>query len=388
MFGGLEQMDPVVFSEKTDYGWRGLTAHGEVLEVKVSNGIKAIIPSEVLVTHNGRPIGERLVTNEWKVDIDDYLLHFNRGVELYKSNKPSEALEECDKTLIAAPTLRAKFNRSMILLAMGKWGEGLQEYWECEQSKPFMRPQVERALEAGLRPWKGQRLSGKRLLLMHAHGFGDTIQMLRYLPELYGMGANVFVDVPPALRRLAPWPIAEDGDFFCPMLHLMRMLNVSPDNVDPRPYLYVNHCLVEKWKEKLGPKRGQRVGVAWSIGKPSDGDYPREIDLTELVLAFPECELHSVQIQKNEEAQELGVRVHNFCDFADCAAFMMEMDQIVSVDTAALHLAGAIGHPRVFGLLSHWASWRWVAPWYASVKLCRQAIPGDWGSALAQVVAH
>jgi ADP-heptose:LPS heptosyltransferase len=64
---------------------------------------------------------------------------------------------------------------------------------------------------------------------------------------------------------------------------------------------------------------------------------------------------------------------------------MMEMDMIVSVDTAALHLAGAIGHPKVVGLLSHWASWRWLAPWYENVRLCRQAAAGDWSSALAQI---
>ena len=61
------------------------------------------------------------------------------------------------------------------------------------------------------------------------------------------------------------------------------------------------------------------------------------------------------------------------------------MDEIVSVDTAALHLAGAIDHPCVFALLSHWASWRWIAPWYSNVKLCRQAAPDDWSSALEQV---
>jgi hypothetical protein len=64
---------------------------------------------------------------------------------------------------------------------------------------------------------------------------------------------------------------------------------------------------------------------------------------------------------------------------------MTHMDEIVSVDTAALHLAGAIGHPRVFGLLSYWSSWRWLAPWYANVRLCRQAKPNDWSSALAQL---
>jgi ADP-heptose:LPS heptosyltransferase len=92
-----------------------------------------------------------------------------------------------------------------------------------------------------------------------------------------------------------------------------------------------------------------------------------------------------VQVQGAQEAQALGVKAFEFEDFADCAALMSRMDQIVSVDTAALHLAGAIGHPNVVGLLSHWHSWRWIAPWYESVRLLRQTAHGDWGSALAQL---
>ena len=64
---------------------------------------------------------------------------------------------------------------------------------------------------------------------------------------------------------------------------------------------------------------------------------------------------------------------------------MLQMDVIVSVDTAALHLAGAIGHPKVYGLLSHWSSWRWIARWYDNGRLCRQSSDGDWASALAQI---
>jgi ADP-heptose:LPS heptosyltransferase len=95
--------------------------------------------------------------------------------------------------------------------------------------------------------------------------------------------------------------------------------------------------------------------------------------------------LHSVQRQGGLEALAHGVRVHEIGDFADCAAMMLAMDRIVTVDTAAVHLAGAIGHPRVELLLSHWASWRWLAPWYANVRFRRQTIADDWDSALAQL---
>jgi hypothetical protein len=318
------------------------------------------------------------VTNELPVNIDDYLLHYNRVVELYRSGHVTEALEEAGLTMAAAPTLRARFNRSMVLLADGQWTEGLSEYWQCEQSKPFMRPQVEQAIASGLRPWQGEPLTGKRVLLLHAHGLGDSIMMMRYVQRM----RRAVMVMPPELYSLAEQcgPVSSepiDCDYFMPILHLLYALGIDPDEVTGQSYLRVEPAAIAK--------RKRTIGLAWSVGKPSDGDYPRQIELDELASHFGEdVELHSVQKQGAEEASWCGVTTHNFEDLEDCARLMMAMDEIVSVDTAALHLAGAIGHPRVTGLLSNWSSWRWRAKWYDNVKLCRQTSSGDWASALAQ----
>jgi ADP-heptose:LPS heptosyltransferase len=170
------------------------------------------------------------------------------------------------------------------------------------------------------------------------------------------------------------------------MLHLIYMLGVTPELVNGEKYLDCSNDrqLINKWHLKLPGKR-RKIGLAWSIGKPSKGDYPREIDLEQLVkLIDTDAELHSVQSQDFERAEKLGVIPHEFEDFSDCAAMMRSMDEIISVDTAALHLSGAIGHPKVYGLLSSWASWRWVANWYDNVKLLRQTSENDWASALEQ----
>jgi hypothetical protein len=384
----LPDLDPVVAHETTAYGWRGLTAHGEVLEVKRSNGHPIAVPIELLVTHGGRSIGRRAVTNELAINIDDYLAHFNRMVALHRANQFNEALVEADATLRIAPTLRARFNRAMVLLAVGHWREGFAEYWSCEQESSLMRPPVRAALDAGLQPWHGEDLCGKRLLLIHAHGFGDSIQTLRYVPALQAMGADVVMLMPRELERLAAQcgsvvGALQDADFFCPMLHLLHVLQVHPDHVSGKPYLNVDRALVDRWSKRIDADR-RNIGLAWSIGNPSLSDYPREISLSDLISPLGDAQLYSVQAQYQEEAARIGVKAFEFEDFADCAALMWRMQQIISVDTAALHLAGAIGHPRVVGLLSHWASWRWIAPWYANVSLCRQQVPDDWASALNQ----
>jgi hypothetical protein len=77
-------------------------------------------------------------------------------------------------------------------------------------------------------------------------------------------------------------------------------------------------------------------------------------------------------------------------DFGDTAAVMASLDLVVSVDTAAVHLAGAMAKP-VSVLLPFSPDWRWLldrrdSPWYPTARLFRQGAPGDWDSVIAEVV--
>lgn len=65
------------------------------------------------------------------------------------------------------------------------------------------------------------------------------------------------------------------------------------------------------------------------------------------------------------------------------------LDLVVTVDTLAAHLAGALG-VRAFVLLQHAADWRWMveredSPWYPSLRLFRQTKPGDWQAPIEAV---
>jgi hypothetical protein len=60
------------------------------------------------------------------------------------------------------------------------------------------------------------------------------------------------------------------------------------------------------------------------------------------------------------------------------------------VDTAVVHLAGAMGRP-VWTLLPFCPDWRWLlersdSPWYPTMRLFRQATIGDWTGVIEQVV--
>jgi ADP-heptose:LPS heptosyltransferase len=63
---------------------------------------------------------------------------------------------------------------------------------------------------------------------------------------------------------------------------------------------------------------------------------------------------------------------------------------VIGVDTAAVHLAGALGK-KVWVLLPTFADFRWLldrtdTPWYPTMRLFRQVRQGDWTQPIQQMV--
>jgi ADP-heptose:LPS heptosyltransferase len=109
--------------------------------------------------------------------------------------------------------------------------------------------------------------------------------------------------------------------------------------------------------------------------------------------------MHFFSLQKLAGAEQAksappGMRLTDFTpalqDFADTAALVSELDLVITIDTAAAHLAGALGKP-VWILLPFAGGWRWLtdrsdSPWYPTARLFRQPKPGDWKSVIDQVL--
>ena len=73
----------------------------------------------------------------------------------------------------------------------------------------------------------------------------------------------------------------------------------------------------------------------------------------------------------------------------DLVAVLMNLDLVITVDTAVAHLAGALG-VQVWTLLTLIPDWRWLlerldCPWYPTMRLFRQRRYGDWGELLERV---
>ena len=77
---------------------------------------------------------------------------------------------------------------------------------------------------------------------------------------------------------------------------------------------------------------------------------------------------------------------------ADTAALMQQLDLVIAVDTAVVHLAGALGRP-VWVMLPFSPDWRWLldredSPWYPTMRLFRQPSFGDWPAVVEACGPH
>ncbi len=252
-------------------------------------------------------------------------------------------------------------------------------------------------------------VAGRRVLLLHDEGFGDTLQFIRYAPLLAALGARVQAAVPPPLRRLLAGSgiaLADGGaapDTWCRIPDLPSVFGTTLDTIPAAlPYLVPDPALVSAWAGRL-PPGARRVGLVWAgAGRTHDPaaaatDRVRSLPPARLdallapLLAVPGVRWISLQ---HGVAAPDGVfdPMGGVADFADTAAILASLDLVVSVDTAVAHLAAATGR-RVLLLDRYDNCWRWLrgrtdSPWYPGlVRIIRQREPGGWDAVLAAAAA-
>ena len=367
----------------------------------------------------------------------------NMALALDALGRSDEALASCDRALALRPGFtECMVNRGMILLALGRFKEAVESYDQASALRPdYVDPYWNKALalllqgdlEAGwplyehrwgrsdapptpgfgsVPLWLGKTpLAGKTILLLGEQGFGDTLQMVRYAPMVKALGARVMLAPQPALAELmltAPGvdevvgPAADPVGFdvFCPMMSLPLAFGTTLQTIPADvPYVTAPAAKIDAWGERLGQRRRRRIGLVWSGSRDHANDRNRSLPLATLLARLPDdADYISLQreyrdgdlalLAQDGRIQDLSSQLENF---ADTAALIHHLDLVVSVDTAAAHLAGAMAKP-LFLLLPWVPDFRWLlgrddSPWYPTARLFRQRSAGDWGSALDALVA-
>jgi hypothetical protein len=313
------------------------------------------------------------------------------------------AIECLDRAMEIAPTERRLWRDSGLLkLTQRRWLEGFGDWHRA------IAYDIDDLACGHLPQWRGEPLNGKTIVVYHEQGFGDTVQFLRFLPMLRKEGARVVLAVPAPLIRLVEASSLVDevlhfgeppppADYQCPLMGVFAYRDISP---------LINEPLTGSYLKVLprGPRvhRGDRtvlmIGVCWA-GNPRYGtDHLRSMPFENFLSIADIPGVQLVSLQKWDAAKEIGKAGADSLvadygelvnDMADIAHVISQLDLVVSVDTAALHVAGALDVPAI-GLLPYNSCWRWgrdtnESVFYPSVELVRQEAPGDWVGVMIRV---
>jgi Flp pilus assembly protein TadD len=327
--------------------------------------------------------------------------HYNLGLLLADQGQVQAALACQEEAIRLDPDYaNAHYNRALCWLTLGDFTAGWPEYEWRSRCKRF-------PVSTGpAPPWDGADLAGKTILLHAEQGLGDSLHFIRYAGLVKRPDATVLLECPDALTLLLARCKGIDRtvqsgelrtcDYRVPLPSLPGLFATIPASI---PYLFNDSGIVGRWRRELSTMPGLRVGIVWQGEPGNPRDRHRSVPLGRL---GPLADLRGVRLfslQKGPGAEQrsavgfpivdLGSR---FDTFADTAAAVVNLDLVVTVDTAVAHLAGALGVP-VWVALPNAADWRWQleredSVWYPSMRLFRQSRRGDWEAVFGRMAAE
>jgi tetratricopeptide (TPR) repeat protein len=303
------------------------------------------------------------------------------------------------------------FNLSLTMLLKGDFENGWKEYeWRLKRERwknacphRFTIPR-----------WDGTTFHGKKLFVYGEQGLGDVIQFSRYLPMVKALGGTVVFETSELLfcifqefsgtDKVVQRPFSNDVnrefDYHVPLLSLPGIFKTTLETIPADiPYLKADLIKTGDWKQRFGDEE-IRIGIVWAGNPDNKDDQYRSCRLTDFLPLLQIPGVRCYGLQKGEPSIEIaqlpdGMNFINLgeelADFSDTAGVIENLDLIISVDTAVVHLAGAMGKP-VWNLRPAIPYWVWMmdredTPWYPTMRIFRQKELGNWNSVM-KTVAH
>jgi len=345
------------------------------------------------------------------------------GSALLMQGRRAEAEAAFRRALALQPEdADAHLNLALLLLQAGRFQEGWAEYawrWRTQRLAAFIR-QFQQPL------WRGESLAGQTLLLYSEQGLGDAIQFARFVPWLAAQCRQVIVQIPDRLKRLLSsmivpepakeclehaivWIGAQESppafDRHAPLMDIPRFLKIHDVKDIPCavPYLRAEEARIRYWQARIGAE-GLKIGICWQ-GNPNTviDRQDRSIPLAAFAPLAKMPGVRLIALQKQHGLEQLtawpaGLPIELLGEdfdagpnaFLDAAAVMMNLDLVITCDTAISHVAGALARP-VWILLPFFADWRRLidredCPWYPTARLFhKRHWSDDWTPVMRQV---
>jgi tetratricopeptide (TPR) repeat protein len=338
------------------------------------------------------------VAKSIETDNDKYPLVVMGNI-LKAAGYPERAIPYLHKAAAALPALASEINvnEAMAWLQIGEMDKG----WALWQARPDL---VARA--TAIPAWRGETVD--HLLLYEEQGMGDALNFVRYIPLIRSRARSITLQITPVLVPLlaSSFPdiavltygqTPQRPDAQTRLSDLPAICKTTVANIPVTiPYLRTEEKGRQVWREKLVAIPRPRIGLVWGGNPAHLNNRNRSMRFDQLAPLLETGKGHFISLQKGmqkNQARLAGIDIldadPHLADFRDTAGLMTELDLLISVDTASVHLAGALGVPA-WVLLPFDPDWRWLlgredSLWYPTLRLFRQPAPRDWASVIARV---
>jgi tetratricopeptide (TPR) repeat protein len=345
-----------------------------------------ILAKKILAINPRSEVGHLAAANvaEMQTDFEVAHQHYNTLIQLAPNNA------------------QHRFHRSRSLLRRGELSEGWKEFEYRLVSGAVQLPPMQTPR------WTGSQVD--HLLLIAEQGLGDVIQFSRFISQAKPLTQRITLACQPTISELlkrsfevetvslnpSSWP---HHDTHCALMSLPDVMGLGVASVTHAGrYLKPDSNRLNLWASRLNldPQK-LNVGVVYasSVAHTTEQYLHRKrscsvedlnpLNNLENTVFF---NLQLGLIAQPYEGTTLGTPLQwrdftsDIKDFDDTAAIIDLLDVLLCVDTAALHVAGALEKPAAL-LLPFSADWRWMeqselTDWYKTVILFRQTSPGDW----------
>lgn len=351
-----------------------------------------------------------------KLEPGNQLFRYNLAGAFERAGRPADAITQFDAMLVREPGhLHAVLGRAAALFALGRWDEAWAAYDDRHRLHWSKYPAARRPLPS--RPWQGEPIAGKKLLLAYDQGLGEQIMFASHVPELLSLGARLVLEcearlVPLFARsfpgvEVVPWQQpwnpavkAADIDFHIAIGDAPRWLRrQGPGTPAATGYLKAGRTRTAALRKRYEDMAGGRriVGVSWHSAGVNYGPQ-KSLPPEALTPLLARSDLFCVSMQYGVALADIpGLyfdrEIDVTADLDAAAAQAAAVDLVVTVSNTTAHLGAALGKPvwlmlpRAAGRLWYWFSDRPSHPWYTTLRFYTQTCQGSWGDVVARISA-
>lgn len=340
-----------------------------------------------------------------KINKDNYAAINNLALIEVNEGNPQKAIELGEKSLkLNDDQWDVRETLGYANLMLGNWEAGWDGY-EAMVGKSKHRTCLPRQ---DVPYWSGEPVN--LLHIRGEQGIGDEISfasMLNDVPypvllecdkRLEGLFSRSFPNMKVQGTRFQKNAVLSDSvDSWCLIGSLGWHYRYKDEQFNGKPWLKACPERKIQWRallDSLGTKK--KVGIAWTGGLPDTHGARRSLDLeTMLPILKNDCTFVSLQYKAPKELAEFeakhGIKIHHWshavetADYDNTAALVDELDLVISVQTAVVHLCAGLGK-ECWGLVPNKPHWRYASPkfmWGDSVQLFRQK--KNWQEPIKQI---